>query len=347
MSPNREQMIAAAAALREELVQIYAPVSADLGRVEARLREQVQSEERFVDHIQTYVFEASGKRMRPAMTLLAARFGESQRDGASAPVVDLAVAIELIHTATLVHDDVIDESDLRHQRATVNVRWGNQASVLFGDYLLAQAFRLLARNASREVISLIAETTNTICEGELVEIGQVNRFEQTEPEYLNIVRKKTAALVGAACQGGAMLAGCPAEWVRALTGFGMNFGMAFQMVDDCLDLIGDEEVLGKPLGSDLETGKVTLPIIHRLRQMETGDRRGLLNALLDGGSLSARQAAIRRLAEDAVSHGGVEYAFGQVRDYLSRAEKKLDALPAGEARDSLARLVSFAQRRVL
>jgi len=240
--------------------EILEPVRPELERVEHRFRAELVSSVPEVTAIGQYLQVSGGKRLRPALLLLAAKtFGEVRP-----AAITLGAVVEMIHTATLVHDDVIDGADRRRGRPSTNSRWGNHTSVLAGDWLYMQAFRLALQERNFHVLDILIELTQMMVEGELIQWGMIGRLDLTEAEHLDLVYRKTACLFGACTRLGAVLAGQDSQTEELMAEYGRNLGMAFQLVDDLLDFTASEEVLGKPVGSDLREGKITLPLIYLL-----------------------------------------------------------------------------------
>jgi octaprenyl-diphosphate synthase len=240
--------------------EILEPVRPDLERVEERFRFELVSSVSAVTAIGQYLQVSGGKRLRPALLLLAAKaFGEIRP-----AAITLGAVVEMIHTATLVHDDVIDGADLRRGRPSTNRRWGNHTSVLAGDWLYMQAFKSALQERNFHVLDILIELTQMMVEGELIQWGMIGRLDLTEAEHLDLVYRKTACLFGACTRLGAVLAGQDSETEELMARYGRNLGMSFQLVDDLLDFTASEDVLGKPVGSDLREGKITLPLIYLL-----------------------------------------------------------------------------------
>src|SRR5262245_51063801 len=257
-----------------ELQSLYAPIAAELVEVESLLKAELRSDYPFVDELVRYGCLLGGKRLRPALLLLAAK-------AVGSPVthehLTLATVVEMIHTATLVHDDVLDEAHVRRHLATVNARWDNEASVLLGDFLFTHAFYLASTLDSVIGCRLIGRATNIVCEGELRQKGSRGNFDLSETEYLEIVEAKTAELTAVSCRLGALFSGAEERVADALDGFGRDLGIAFQIADDLLDVQGEEQTTGKSLGTDLEKQKPTLPIIRALQKANATDRQAILD----------------------------------------------------------------------
>jgi octaprenyl-diphosphate synthase len=318
------------------LQAMYAPVAAELAQVESLLQTELKSEHPYVDELVGYGCLLGGKRLRPALLLLAAK-------AVGGPItpehLTLATVVEMIHTATLVHDDVLDEALMRRHLATVNARWDNEASVLLGDFLFTHAFYLASTLDSVLGCRLIGRATNIVCEGELRQKGSRGNFSLTEAEYLGIVEAKTAELTAVSCRLGALFSGAAEDVVEELDGFGRDLGIAFQIADDLLDVQGEESATGKSLGTDLAKQKPTLPIIRALQLASPNDRQELLE-LLTGESCSPSQ-----LAHFLERYEAVTYSRDRAAAYASRAKRRLSNLPANHSREVLAAMTDFVITR--
>lgn len=335
----------------QELEAIYQPIEAELSSVEQDLEQQLHSESPFVSAIVGDVLRGGGKRLRPALVLLTARVGQNGHQ----PLVRVASAIELIHTATLVHDDVVDGATRRRQYASINAQWGDDIGLIFGDYLFTKAFALLVETRLPEVVSRCAQVTALMCEGELLQMEHRFDPETTEAEYLEVIQKKTACLMSAACEIGARLGGAGPEEVAAWAAFGLHFGMAFQIVDDCLDLIGDEARLGKSLGSDIQKGKVTLPLIRLLDTLVLDESRRVADGLavlaareargpqgVEEEGVAARVTAIRELV---VRHRTTDFAFETAQAFINQAKASIAGVRDFPCRAALLQLADYAVSR--
>jgi octaprenyl-diphosphate synthase len=305
-------------------------------KVEELLRAQLRSSDPYVDQLVKHGFRLGGKRLRPALLLLAAA-----ATGTLGPAhITLAVVMEMIHTATLVHDDVLDEASLRRHLDTVNARWGNKSGVLLGDFLFSHAFYLAATLDDAYACQLIGRSTNIVCEGEMRQIHSGGNLDLSEAEYLSIIDAKTAELCACSCRLGAHFSGAPPEQVDAMTRYGRNLGVAFQIVDDLLDLEGSEETTGKSLGTDLAQLKPTLPLIRLLSQLNAADRATVV------GLLTSNEANRRERLEPWLGRSdGMRYSRETALGYARAAQADLELLPAGPARDALHRLAESVVRR--
>jgi octaprenyl-diphosphate synthase len=315
---------------------MLAPVAEDLGRVDALIRVRLDSDVALVRQVAQYIVASGGKRLRPALLLLscgALGYGADAR-------LQLAAVVEFIHTATLLHDDVVDESDLRRGRSTANAAYGNAAAVLVGDFLYSRAFQMMVEVDNMRVMQVLAEATNTIAGGEVLQLMGSHDPEVDEARYLEVIRRKTAKLFEAAARLGAVLAGSPPAVERGLADYGMHVGTAFQLIDDVLDYSGDEATIGKSLGDDLAEGKPTLPLIYAMR-CGTEDQAALVRrAIREGGreDFAGVHAAIRE-------SGALDYAGAAARREAAAAASAIEGLARSEFKDCLLELASFSVTR--
>lgn len=323
-------------ALPDSLRLLYAPIADDLGEVERILREEMRSDYPYVDELVRYGVMLGGKRLRPALLLLAARAVGEVRPAHYV----LSAVVEMIHTATLVHDDVLDEAVTRRRLATVNSRWDNEASVLLGDFLFTHAFYLASTLETTYACQTIGRATNIVCEGELRQKGSRGDFTLDETEYLEIIDAKTAELTACACRLGAYYAGGDEAAVEAMTRFGRNLGIAFQIADDLLDVVGSEAAVGKSLGTDLEKQKPTLPVIRALQQASKAECAEILE-ILEGDAPHKRQL----LAPWLDRFEALAYARTKARGYAAAAAQDLAGFSSNPALEMLRRLTEFVVRR--
>lgn len=298
-----------------------------LTAVEKAFAEFAKNRTGFLGQLTEYVLTGSGKRVRPGLVYVASRFGSAD----PAAVRETALAVELIHIATLIHDDLVDDALMRRQRPTVGVKFGEGAAVLLGDYVLAQAFQRLGALCRPELLRLYAETTMVMCEGEIGQYESRYRFTLSENDYLEFLRKKTASLMAASCRSGALLAGLTEAQAHALEIFGEKMGVAFQVVDDLLDVEGEEAVVGKTLHTDLTHGKMTLPLILFAARMPSAKERTALFELLKNPN-----GHLRGLIERLRASGVLSDCRAKVQQLLAEAEGALTALPDVPARRLLA-----------
>jgi len=315
------------------LEEIRALVRPDLASVDGVIRARLKSAVPLVDQIAEHIIAGGGKRLRPLLVVLAAR-----ACGASgAAHIEAAAFIEFIHTATLLHDDVVDGSSLRRGRHTANEVFGNQASVLVGDFVYSRAFQMMAALASQPVMEIMAEATNVIAEGEVLQLMNAHDPETTEQRYLEVIYRKTARLFEAGAEVAAVLAGSRPAVRRGLAQYGRHLGTAYQLVDDVLDYRSNPAERGKNLGDDLAEGKPTLPLIHALKHGSEAQRAAIREAISKGGlgQLEPVMAAID-------STGGLEYAARRAREEQDQALAALGALPDSSYKEGLAALARFA-----
>jgi len=321
---------------RAEVAQLYAPIAEQLAQVEEVLAKTLRSRDPFVDELVRHAFHLGGKRLRPALLLLTA-----QACGRIAPEhIVLGAVVEMIHTATLVHDDVLDEAELRRHLETVNARWDNEASVLLGDFLFTHAFHLASTLETTHACRMIGHSTNVVCEGELRQVHNRGNLALAEAEYFQIIDAKTAELVACCCGLGAHYAGADASLEQALSSYGRLLGIAFQIVDDLLDLWGDEATTGKSLGSDVQKQKLTLPVIHLLAKSSDADQRALRQLLERGDPESMVELRTRLDESDAR-----RYAEQVARRHVEQARQQLESLPPSSAKDVLTGLTYFVLER--
>jgi len=318
-----------------ELSEIYRPVSEDLVTIEAGLRSVSQVESPGLSELLDYSLKGGGKRVRPILALLSARFYDYNLDR----LVPMAMAVELMHLATLVHDDTIDKSSVRWGRPTVNELWGTEQAVLLGDYLFAQAGELIATTDNLRVIKLLPRTLMVISSGEIAQCRSAFNLEQTREHYFHRISSKTASLFTLATESGAILSDAPEDVIHAMSQYGHNLGIAFQIVDDILDFIGTEEEMGKPVGSDLAQGTLTLPAMLLLQGYpEDNPVKHLFQAR--GGAQYISQAM-----EQVRNSPIIEECFEVATEYRDLACQELGNLPVSHARQSLYALADFVVNR--
>ena len=318
------------------LPRIQALAAADMAAVDALIRTRLASDVVLINQIAEHIVSAGGKRLRPMLVVLA-----GQAAGATgADHHQLAAIVEFIHTSTLLHDDVVDESDLRRGRSTANAIWGNAASVLVGDFLYSRSFQLMVELDRMEVMQVLADTTNRIAEGEVLQLLHVRNPDTDEAAYLRVIERKTAVLFAAGTRLGALASGADAATQQALYDYGMALGYAFQIADDVLDYTADATDLGKNLGDDLAEGTATLPLIHAIVHSGEATRQRLRAVVQegDGAAMPEVLAAIR-------ATGGLEYSRRRALDYAMAAEAALAGLPETEALAALRGLARYAVER--
>ncbi|UOO83274.1 polyprenyl synthetase family protein [Uruburuella testudinis] len=309
----------------------------DLAKVNVVINQAVQSEVALISQIGTYIISAGGKRLRPIITILAGKvLGYDQPQ-----LYSLAAMVEFIHTSTLLHDDVVDESDLRRGRKTANNLFGNAAAVLVGDFLYTRAFQLMVGSGSMKILEVMADATNIIAEGEVMQLMNIGNVDISEQEYLQVIQYKTAKLFEAAAQVGAILAGATPEQEQALKDYGMYVGTAFQIIDDVLDYSGDTDEIGKNVGDDLAEGKPTLPLIYLMQQGSPEAAKDVRHALEN-----ADRSYFTKIHQHVTLSDALPYSINEARKAVEQALTCLSILPDNEitqamhqlARESLARV---------
>jgi len=315
------------------LTEIIAP---QLAAVDELFQKELRSDVACVNALVKHVLRFRGKMLRPTLTLLA---GKACGELSNSHVV-IATVVEMVHMATLVHDDVLDEAELRRKGATINHLRGNEAAVLLGDYLISHSYHLCSSLQSQYASRMIARTTNQVCEGELLQIDNRNNFELDEATYLEIIKRKTAVLCAACCEMGGKLAGAGDEMVKRLNLYGLNIGMAFQIQDDILDIVGDARTVGKTLGIDVEKGKMTLPMIH-FRMHAPHEHQLLLKSLLE----SRESDKVDRIRNLVLPSNSIAYAKHKAEVLITDARRALEGLPASEARHALDTMAEFVVAR--
>jgi octaprenyl-diphosphate synthase len=321
---------------RRSLASLYAPIAAELVEAERIFQSELGSRFPFVQQLVDHCADFHGKRLRPALVLLSGKACGS----ISAAHSVLAAVVELIHTATLVHDDVLDEAVIRRHAATVNAEWGNETAVLLGDYFFTHAFHLAASLDSTRACRWIGQATNKVCEGEMLQIHHRGNLDLSESDYFTIIEGKTAELTAVSCRLGASYAGAPEPAVAALDRFGRNLGIAFQIADDVLDIWGEERATGKSLGTDLEKQKLTLPVIHLLSEVEPDLATTIRGWLTDGDGLLRR-----KLRPHLERSGALDYACQRAKQHAMQASDALDCLADCDAKSVLRSLAHYVARR--
>jgi octaprenyl-diphosphate synthase len=315
---------------------LYAPISGELRQVEELLAQELRNRHDHVDELVRYGCLLGGKRLRPCLLLLSAKaIGDVVADH-----ITLAAVVEMIHTATLIHDDVLDEAEQRRHLATCNARWDNEASVLLGDYLFTHAFYLASTLESTYGCRTIGKATNVVCEGELRQVCTRGEFSLSEADYLEIIESKTGELCACSCELGAHFAGADPEAVKQMAEYGRCLGIAFQIADDLLDILGDEATTGKSLGTDLEKQKPTLPLIHVWQQASESEREQLQEIL----NLAPADCQ-EQLTPWFARFDAIDYTRNRALEYAGKASKVAAALPPSDARDVLMLMADFVVAR--
>jgi octaprenyl-diphosphate synthase len=315
---------------------MMSPIAADMEAVNAVIRRQLHSEVPLVNQIAEYIISAGGKRLRPVLVLLMAQAYGYNGDKHH----ELAAVIEFIHTATLLHDDVVDESSLRRGRQTANALFGNAASVLVGDFLYSRAFQMMVAVDNARVMQIVADATNVIAEGEVLQLLNMHNPDVSEENYLQVIRSKTAKLFEAAAQLGVLIAGAGDDVIEAAGEYGRSLGTAFQLIDDVLDYSGNASDIGKNVGDDLREGKPTLPLIY-LMEHGSAEQRALVRSCIENGD----EKHFDEILAAITSSGALNYTRHEAEKAAQRAAAAISGLPNSQFKDSLLQLSAFAVDR--
>ena len=319
------------------LKELIAPVGTELDIFDDRLREAMKSKVAFVDLIVRYIVRQKGKRIRPALVLLSAR----ACGGVNESTYRGAALVEILHTATLIHDDVVDDADTRRGIASINAVWKNKIAVLMGDFMLAKGLLLSIDNDDFRFLKITSDAVRRMSEAEILQIAKSRDLDLDEPTYLKIISDKTASLLSTCCQiGAASASGNPSDQ-ETMRSYGENIGMVFQIRDDLLDYTGRKSITGKPSGIDIKEKKLTLPLIHALSKAPKSESKKILSLVRKG----AAGKDIQRIVEFAEGHGGIEYAQKRAEEYSGRALGALDALPPSPAKESLRNFIGYMMDR--
>lgn len=326
----------ASPAARLDLPAIQSLAAGDMAAIDALIRDRLASDVVLINQVAEHIVSAGGKRLRPMLVMLAGRATGT----VCAEHHQLAAIVEFIHTSTLLHDDVVDESDLRRGRSTANAIWGNAASVLVGDFLYSRSFQLMVELDRMPVMRILADTTNRIAEGEVLQLLHVRNPDTDEAAYLNVIERKTAVLFAAGTKLGALASGADEATQQALYDYGMQLGYAFQIADDVLDYSGDADALGKNLGDDLAEGKATLPLIHAMAQA-TPDVRARLRNIVETGDTDALPEVLAAIE----AAGSLAYSRARAIAHAEAAERALEGLADSDAVAALRGLARYAVER--
>lgn len=320
------------------ITALFDLVAPDMARVDQTILARAASHVSMIPDVARHLIASGGKRLRPMLTLAAAGLCGYEGDGH----IKLAAGVEFMHTATLLHDDVVDESDMRRGKLAARMLWGNEASVLVGDFLLGQAFKMMVEVGSLPCLDVLSSSAVVIAEGEVMQLSAAKDTATSEDDYLAVIRAKTAALFGAACEVGAILGARPKAEVAACRGYGVNLGIAFQLIDDALDYGGTAAKLGKNVGDDFREGKITLPVVLAFRRGSEKERefwrRALENGTVAEGDLESAMATLRR-------HGALEDTVERARHYGAMARDALELFPASPWKHALIEVVDFCISR--
>ena len=319
------------------LEEIYQPIQDSLPLVEERILELLATPNELSSEVVRYFFKSKGKFLRPALVL----FGASIEGKISDKVILTAAALEIFHSATLIHDDIIDSAYLRRNLPTINAKWNSQVAVLVGDYLHDKAIEAIFETKNDQVIAAFLQTAGIVCDGEILELKEKNNFNLKEETYFKIIERKTAVLLATCLESGAILAGLEMERALALKRFGIYFGMAFQVMDDCLDFMGKENEFGKTLGADLQAGVLTLPLIRLIALLDEGGKAEIFSKVKSGLNNTQLGDLICLLQE----YGALDYSFGKAREFTERSSLELAIFLDSPTRRSLQALLQYVIER--
>lgn len=308
-----------------------------MDEVESRFHKELQPRTNSLADLIVHISKYKGKRLRPALVLLSGKCV-----GDIAPQhIDLAVVVEMVHTATLVHDDIIDEASMRRHVESINSKWGREISILFGDYLFSRGFTILSALDSQIATLLLSQTVNIMSEGELIQLQRRYDLGLSETDYFDIIERKTASLCAASCRLGATFAGANRKVSDMLSNYGLKIGIAFQIVDDCLDVMGTEEEIGKSLNTDIQKGKLTLPLIRLVNQLPKNKLATARDLIFQHGAKETKNAIIELLTE----HDAVEYAFNTAKNMVKQAQEEIAPLPDSQYKTTLTELADYIVSR--
>jgi len=314
--------------------KIYARVAQDIVRIEEEINRLLDSDIPLISVVGRYIMGSGGKRLRPLLMILSSRLcGYEGNDD-----VPLAVVFEFVHAATLLHDDVVDHAEFRRSHPSANTIWGNPAVVLVGDFLYSRSIQIAVGYRDIRIMKVLLDATTTMSEGEVLQLVNSDNLEISEHEYLEVITRKTAVLISAACQTGAIFGGGGPTEEKALKTYGYNLGIAFQLIDDTLDFTGEAEELGKPVGNDLQEGKATLPLIYALRSAKAAERLRLRQIFT---SEHIPEEEVREISELVVRNGGIDYTNNQACMHCSRAKEALRAFPQSPVKEILEDIADY------
>jgi len=323
-----------------EIGEVWKSLEKDLADVEACIITHLASKAPLIPEVGFHLLKGGGKRIRPLLLLLSARACGYRGNRHYL----LAGIIEYIHTASLLHDDVVDEANMRRGQKSANRVWGNQASILVGDFLYSKALYLAVREHNQQIMDVLSEATTTMSEGEVMQLAHIGNVGITEEEYIEVITYKTAALISAACRLGTIIAGVPQEIRNAMTAFGMNIGIAFQLIDDALDYSAEERKLGKQVGKDLLEGKITLPLIHTLMKSGKEESQRLVRIFKNR---RPKPEDVEFVFECIANDKGVEYTMEKTQGYIKKAKVSLDCFEPSPAKNALLAVSDFIYKREL
>lgn len=314
--------------------RIYASIRPELDRIEKAIRRHLSSSVPLIEVVGRYIMESGGKRLRPLLMVLSAKLCgyRGTRDA------DLSVVFEFLHAATLLHDDVVDNAEIRRTKPAANTLWGNPAVVLVGDFLYSKAILMTVLYENLRILEVLSETTTRMAEGEVLQLIHSDDLETDESAYMEVIIRKTAVLMSAACQIGAIFAGAPPAHEQALRDYGHHLGIAFQLIDDALDYVGTVGELGKPVGNDLQEGKATLPLIYALAQADPMHRDYIRRVFTADVQTPQEIQAAQRLVQDL---GGVDYTVRRAAEHVAAAKRNLESFPANPTKSLLEDIADY------
>lgn len=316
---------------------ILSPIRDLLGKFEKRFYEELSSSQPEITDLVVHVSKFKGKRLRPALLFLCGKC----MGNVSPKHIDLAIVVEMIHTATLVHDDIIDEASVRRHVPSMNAEWGREISILFGDYLFSRGFMILSRLDSQLATMLLSQTVNVLCEGELAQLQQRYNKKMSESEYFNIIEKKTASLCASSCRLGAHFANANKNITESFTKFGLKLGLAFQIIDDCLDIIGSEDEVGKTLNTDVKKGKLTLPFIRLVDSLPENRKNDTYELIYKSQNEQSNGDVLELLTE----HDAFEYSYNVAKNLVDEALDEISFVPNSESKTALINLANYVVAR--
>ncbi len=320
--------------------QVWKGLEQDLAGVESCMQANLKSNAPLIAEVGLHLLRGGGKRIRPLLLLLSAKACGYEGDRHYL----LASIVEYIHTASLLHDDVVDEAVMRRGQKSANRLWGNQASILVGDYLYSKALYLAVRERNQEIMDVLSEATTIMSEGEVMQLSHIGNLDISEDDYLQVITNKTAMLIAASCKLGAIIAGADPSVKDAMASFGMNIGIAFQLIDDALDYSAQEWKLGKEVGKDLQEGKVTLPLIHVLRNA-SGEEAARIRGIFEKAEIDSDD--LEYLFQSIDRHKAIDYTMDRTQVYVQNAKSALDCFPSSSAKDALLAVSDFIYNREL
>lgn len=327
-----------------QLKEIYGPIEKELEHVETILKETLKkSKNKSVLRINNFLLDSPGKRIRPALMIFSAKAAAPglQPKAQNIQLINIATAIELIHMASLIHDDVIDHSYIRHNKPTINYKWGVDVSIALGDYLYSVAFELVSNFGNSDIVRCVSAATKAMCEGELIQVSERDNVDLLKEKYIVIVKKKTASLFAASCKSGTLVFDSKAPLQNALNEYGLNFGIAFQIIDDYLDIAWGQKKLGKTPGQDIEVGEITLPMLNLLEAVPKHERAALKESLTSGNNKELLKRIRPRLLNTKASRKTREI----ISSYMNLANKKINVLTSSPYKESLLNLTDFITNR--